>query len=58
MKLESFLFPKMGGEKKMAVNVGEAVAHLTLDTSRFKTALNGAGKDLEIFVHKVEEEKN
>ncbi|AUM96804.1 TPA: hypothetical protein LA742_001729 [Clostridium botulinum] len=41
----------------MAVNVGEAVAHLTLDTSEFKKALNGAGKDLEIFVHKVEEEK-
>ncbi|MHB9938966.1 hypothetical protein CF098_13315 [Clostridium sporogenes] len=41
----------------MAVNVGEAVAHLTLDTSKFKTALNGAGKELEIFVHKVEEEK-
>ncbi|MDS1005118.1 hypothetical protein P9J83_16715 [Clostridium sporogenes] len=41
----------------MAVNVGEAVAHLTLDTSKFKAALNGAGKELEIFVHKVEEEK-
>ncbi len=41
----------------MAVNVGEAVAHLTLDTSEFKKALNGAGKDLEIFVHKVEKEK-
>ncbi|EDU35814.1 hypothetical protein [Clostridium sporogenes] len=41
----------------MAVNVGEAVARLTLDTSEFKKALNGAGKELEIFVHKVEEEK-
>lgn len=47
----------MGGEKNVAVNVGEAVAHLTLDTSEFKKALNGAGKDLEIFVHKVEKEK-
>ncbi|APF26506.1 hypothetical protein NPD7_39 [Clostridium sporogenes] len=41
----------------MAANVGEAVAYLKLDTSEFKKALNGAGKDLEIFVHKVEEEK-
>ncbi|WP_409068819.1 hypothetical protein ACFLKB_17405 [Clostridium sp. FAM 1755] len=41
----------------MAVKVGEAVAYLKLDTSQFKKALNGAGKDLEIFVHKVEEEK-
>ncbi|MBD5640309.1 hypothetical protein HYI18_17250 [Clostridium botulinum] len=41
----------------MAANVGEAVAYLKLDTSEFKKALNGAGKDLEKFVHKVEEEK-
>lgn len=43
--------------KNVAVNVGEAVAHLTLDTSEFKKALNGAGKDLEILCIKLRKKK-